>query len=63
MTIRPGREAYPLDDISKAIIEQLQQNGRRPYASIGKAVGLSIPTYERRQSHGSTIPDPFMPHR
>jgi len=30
-----------LDDVSKAIIEQLQQDGRRPYATIGKAVGLS----------------------
>ena len=27
--------------VSKAIIEQLQQDGRRPYAAIGKAVGLS----------------------
>ena len=31
----------PLDDMSKAIIEELQQDGRRSYASIGKAVGLS----------------------
>ncbi|WP_460774860.1 Lrp/AsnC family transcriptional regulator [Microbacterium sp. GXF7504] len=31
----------PLDDISKRIIEQLQENGRRSYAEIGKAVGLS----------------------
>jgi len=30
-----------LDDISKAIIEQLQRDGRRSYAEIGKAVGLS----------------------
>ena len=35
------RAAPPLDDVSKAIIEQLQQDGRRPYAAIGKAVGLS----------------------
>ena len=48
MTTRPGREAYPLDDISKAIIEQLQQNGRRPYASIGKAVGLSEAAVRQR---------------
>src|SRR3954463_14080072 len=33
--------AMPLDDVSKAIIEQLQQDGRRPYAAIAKAVGLS----------------------
>ena len=30
-----------LDSLSKQIIEQLQQDGRRSYASIGKAVGLS----------------------
>ncbi|MEY3732803.1 MAG: hypothetical protein RL347_162 [Actinomycetota bacterium] len=35
------RNVPPLDDVSKAIIEQLQQDGRRPYAAIGKAVGLS----------------------
>jgi Lrp/AsnC family transcriptional regulator for asnA, asnC and gidA len=35
------RAAPPLDDVSKAIIEQLQQDGRRPYATIAKAVGLS----------------------
>jgi len=36
------RVASPaLDDVSKAIIEQLQQDGRRPYATIAKAVGLS----------------------
>ena len=46
--MRSGRDAYPLDDISKAIIEQLQQNGRRPYASIGKAVGLSEAAVRQR---------------
>ena len=30
-----------LDAVSLAIIEQLQEDGRRPYAAIGKAVGLS----------------------
>ncbi|MDQ1129504.1 Lrp/AsnC family transcriptional regulator [Microbacterium sp. SORGH_AS_0888] len=30
-----------LDDISKAIIEQLQEDGRRPYGEIARAVGLS----------------------
>lgn len=30
-----------LDDVSKAIVEQLQEDGRRSYAVIGKAVGLS----------------------
>ena len=30
-----------LDDTSKAIIAELQRDGRRAYASIGKSVGLS----------------------
>ena len=38
----------PLDDVSKAIIEQLQEDGRRPYASIGKAVGLSEAAVRQR---------------
>ena len=42
MAPRERPAAAVLDDVSKAIIEQLQQDGRRPYASIGKAVGLSI---------------------
>ena len=33
-------QALVLDDVSKRIIEQLQQDGRRPYGAIGKAVGL-----------------------
>jgi len=37
-----------LDDTSKAIIEQLQQDGRRPYAAIGKAVGLSEAAVRQR---------------
>lgn len=37
-----------LDEVSKAIIEQLQQDGRRPYASIGKAVGLSEAAVRQR---------------
>lgn len=38
----------PLDDVSKAIIEQLQQDGRRAYASIGAAVGLSEAAVRQR---------------
>jgi Lrp/AsnC family transcriptional regulator, regulator for asnA, asnC and gidA len=38
----------PLDEASKAIIEQLQQDGRRPYATIGKAVGLSEAAVRQR---------------
>lgn len=30
-----------LDDLSKKIIEQLQEDGRRSYAAIARAVGLS----------------------
>ncbi len=37
-----------LDATSKAIIEQLQQDGRRPYAAIGKAVGLSEAAVRQR---------------
>jgi Lrp/AsnC family transcriptional regulator for asnA, asnC and gidA len=37
-----------LDDISKAIIEQLQENGRRTYAAIGEAVGLSEAAVRQR---------------
>jgi len=37
-----------LDDTSKAIIEQLQQDGRRAYAAIGKAVGLSEAAVRQR---------------
>jgi Lrp/AsnC family transcriptional regulator for asnA, asnC and gidA len=39
-----------LDGVSKAIIEQLQQDGRRPYATIGKAVGLSEAAVRQRVS-------------
>ena len=37
-----------LDAVSKAIIEQLQQDGRRSYASIGKEVGLSEAAVRQR---------------
>jgi Lrp/AsnC family transcriptional regulator for asnA, asnC and gidA len=38
----------PLDATSKQIIAQLQQNGRRPYATIGKEVGLSEAAVRQR---------------
>jgi Lrp/AsnC family transcriptional regulator for asnA, asnC and gidA len=38
----------PLDSVSKAIIEQLQEDGRRAYATIGKAVGLSEAAVRQR---------------
>lgn len=34
--------------MSLAIIEQLQEDGRRPYAAIGKAVGLSEAAVRQR---------------
>ena len=42
------RTGYALDDLSKRIIEQLQEDGRRPYAAIGKAVGLSEAAVRQR---------------
>ena len=36
------------DDIAKQIIEQLQEDGRRSYAAIGKAVGLSEAAVRQR---------------
>jgi Lrp/AsnC family transcriptional regulator, regulator for asnA, asnC and gidA len=43
-----GQARVLLDDISKEIIEQLQQDGRRSYAAIGKAVGLSEAAVRQR---------------
>ena len=37
-----------LDDVSKAIIEQLQDDGRRSYSEIGKAVALSEAAVRQR---------------
>jgi len=37
-----------LDDVAKGIIEQLQQDGRRSYAAIGKVVGLSEAAVRQR---------------
>jgi Lrp/AsnC family transcriptional regulator for asnA, asnC and gidA len=39
-----------IDGVSKAIIEQLQEDGRRPYAAIGAAVGLSEAAVRQRVS-------------
>src|SRR4051794_30098995 len=46
MTVRGGR--FVLDDVSRAIIEQLQEDGRRPYARIATAVGLSEAAVRQR---------------
>jgi Lrp/AsnC family transcriptional regulator, regulator for asnA, asnC and gidA len=45
---RKNGRSVPLDDVSKAIIEQLQQDGRRSYAAIGKVVGLSEAAVRQR---------------
>jgi Lrp/AsnC family transcriptional regulator for asnA, asnC and gidA len=37
-----------LDDVNKAIIEQLQQDGRRSYAAMATAVGLSEAAVRQR---------------
>src|SRR6476646_7604273 len=37
-----------LDEVSKAIIEELQADGRRSYAAIGKVVGLSEAAVRQR---------------
>ena len=37
-----------LDDVAKQIIAQLQEDGRRPYATIGRAVGLSEAAVRQR---------------
>jgi Lrp/AsnC family transcriptional regulator for asnA, asnC and gidA len=49
-TPKASNSAKPiqLDDVSKAIIEQLQTDGRRSYAEIGKAVGLSEAAVRQR---------------
>ena len=46
-SIKQGKPNH-LDEISKAIIEQLQVDGRRSYAEIGKAVGLSEAAVRQR---------------
>ncbi len=47
----PGGRAVQeplLDDVNKAIIEQLQQDGRRSYAAMAAAVGLSEAAVRQR---------------
>jgi Lrp/AsnC family transcriptional regulator, regulator for asnA, asnC and gidA len=45
---RPDPPAAQIDSVSKGIIEQLQKDGRMPYAAIGKAVGLSEAAVRQR---------------
>jgi Lrp/AsnC family transcriptional regulator for asnA, asnC and gidA len=44
----PTGKPIQLDNVSKAIVEQLQSDGRRSYAEIGKAVGLSEAAVRQR---------------
>ena len=51
MAVRSGRSnsgVAQLDDHSKAIIAELQRDGRRSYAAIGKVVGLSEAAVRQR---------------
>ncbi|SFC08985.1 Lrp/AsnC family transcriptional regulator, regulator for asnA, asnC and gidA [Nocardioides terrae] len=48
MTRTRTKQPVTLDEVSKAIIEQLQQDGRRSYAAIGKVVGLSEAAVRQR---------------
>jgi Lrp/AsnC family transcriptional regulator for asnA, asnC and gidA len=45
--VAPTGRGVP-DDVSKKIIEQLQEDGRRAYATIGKAIGLSEAAVRQR---------------
>ena len=47
-SVSTKRTSAALDETSKAIIEQLQRDGRRSYAEIGKAVGLSEAAVRQR---------------
>jgi Lrp/AsnC family transcriptional regulator, regulator for asnA, asnC and gidA len=47
-TLDPGAAVMQLDELSKAIIEKLQQDGRQSYSGIGKAVGLSEAAVRQR---------------
>jgi Lrp/AsnC family transcriptional regulator for asnA, asnC and gidA len=53
MRTRDGASGRPagtgtLDDVSKLLVEQLQQDGRRSYAALAKAVGLSEAAVRQR---------------
>jgi Lrp/AsnC family transcriptional regulator for asnA, asnC and gidA len=44
----PRKASVALDHVSKMIIEQLQQDGRKSYAAIAQEVGLSEPAVRQR---------------
>lgn len=45
---RADPSLFVLDDVAKDIITQLQEDGRRSYSAIGKAVGLSEAAVRQR---------------
>ena len=47
-TARATGDSVVLDDTSRRIVEELQQDGRRPYATIAKTVGLSEAAVRQR---------------
>ncbi|WP_104090588.1 Lrp/AsnC family transcriptional regulator [Arthrobacter sp. GMC3] len=48
VSAHPEQNQAELDDISKRIIEQLQEDGRRSYAAIAESVGLSDAAVRQR---------------
>ncbi|MFV0463438.1 MAG: Lrp/AsnC family transcriptional regulator [Nostocoides sp.] len=44
----PGKSEVRLDEVSRRIIEALQEDGRRSYAAIAKSVGLSEAAVRQR---------------
>ncbi|MFS8478771.1 MAG: Lrp/AsnC family transcriptional regulator [Micromonosporaceae bacterium] len=48
LVARDGANHALLDDVAKQIIEQLQEDGRRPYATVARAVGLSEAAVRQR---------------
>ncbi|MGA7205335.1 MAG: Lrp/AsnC family transcriptional regulator [Specibacter sp.] len=48
MSTHPESGLNELDEISKRIIEQLQEDGRRSYAAIAESVGLSDAAVRQR---------------
>lgn len=47
-SVQPAASHPLLDDIGKAIVEQLQEDGRRPYSAIARVVGLSEAAVRQR---------------
>lgn len=48
MSRTPRAKTAPLDETAKAIISQLQSDGRKSYSDVGKAIGLSEAAVRQR---------------